>query len=66
MAKAAEEQPPTPAAAEDSRPAAAAEDDDDGDSEDDGSVDMSTWTPEEIAGFNKVCVRNGLGIIYTS
>jgi hypothetical protein len=64
MAKAMEEQPPTPAAAEEPRPAAAeAVADDDGDSDDDG---MSTWTPEEIADFNKVCVRVGLGIRYTS
>ena len=46
-------------------------DDGDGDSDDDDgfkddSVDMSTWTPEEIAEFNKVCVRGGLGIRYTS
>ena len=44
-------------------------DDDDGDSDDDdgdSSVDMSTWTPEQIADFNRVCVRVGLGIRYTS
>jgi len=42
-------------------------DDVDGDSDDDdASVDMSTWTPKEIAEFNKVCVRRGLGIRYTS
>ena len=74
MAKAAEEQPPAEGAgaAPAKLPAtlitrsgefffaSGDSDDDDGDSDD--SVDMSTWTPEEIVRFNKVCVRSGLGI----
>jgi hypothetical protein len=45
---------------------ASVEDGESDDDDEDGSVNMSTWTPEEIAGFNKVCVRRGLGIRYTS